>query len=296
MQSNFRSSGRVTSEDTGERRGKGKGKKRDAGGQAGQGGSSRGTQGKTETNEVKVGKGGSDNQPDSEDIWSKNGESSKNPNLSQKRSTESGLPNGKAKNSNKVDIPSIQPNESLGEYNRRVESLLRPGVSKAIKAANGIKADQEKQAKLAKEERKRKAKAQALGELAEDESGGGAKTAGKRKLEQEDIPTAKKGKVADGEKRGEDGFKSLPGPRRLNDVAQQPPQLPHMRVSGTKKDTGIWSAKGKGSSGLSAAQERILGEERERVIKRYREMKAERGGGTGAMAPLPVGGATSDDD
>ena len=66
---------------------------------------------------------------------------------------------------------------------------------------------------------------------------------------------------------------STSAPRRLNDIAQEPPQfgkLPRGAQSG--KD----SSREKVAGILSMAQKAMMEEERENVIKRYRELKAKR--------------------
>jgi hypothetical protein len=159
--------------------------------------------------------------------------------------------------------PKIMPHESLAEFNRRVEASLRGGVTQAIKSANAKKTAFENAKKKEKEERKRAA---AGGDQTEEDKASTTTTTtttttprGKRKHDVTDDALE---------------FASAPGPRRLNDIAQAPPALPQLRVSGDKETKSAWTAKGKGKSGLSAGQERLMEQERERVIKRYREMKA----------------------
>lgn len=66
-------------------------------------------------------------------------------------------------------------------------------------------------------------------------------------------------------------------PRRLNDIALAPPTLTLPRFA-SKAIAANKAGKDAGESaaarmGLSLAQQRILGEERERVIRSYRELK-----------------------
>ncbi|ORX36477.1 hypothetical protein BD324DRAFT_628997 [Kockovaella imperatae] len=216
VQSSFRASGRKTSEDTGER----KGKKRKV------------TDGKTDeartTKSQKPIKASKSNQNPGDD-------------------------------SNKVNmagpsVPRIMPHETLGDYNRRVESLLRPGVSKAIKAA------QQRQGKAAKGSKGKEKEGdhptmQARGGEVEEKDNAAGPGQKQRKRKQE--------------------FDVAPVRKRVNDIAQAPPTLLHLK-KGPDRPSSVWGAKGLGKSGLSAGQERILAEERERVVKRYREMKAQR--------------------
>jgi hypothetical protein len=159
----------------------------------------------------------------------------------------------------KTELPKIGEHETLGEYNRRVEGLMRGGVASAIKAAAQVKGQQIQAAKDAKAERI-------------------AIAQGKKK------PTAGSDDDAAGEpavlkpNRPERTFAELPQRKRLNDIVQAPPQLPRMRQA-KRSESGIGSASAWGATGrtpLSAAQKRILETERERVVTLYREMKAKK--------------------
>ncbi|KAK8861238.1 hypothetical protein IAR55_002057 [Kwoniella newhampshirensis] len=210
-------------------------------------------------------------------------------------------------------IPSIKPNESLGEYNRRVEDFLRPGVSKAIKDAASIKAAEEAKFRQEKKERKKRTRIErlvklgkmpqsALDELKKEQDGKGKKR--KRgdvgdddDLDEDDENSDKEHQHGENTNvREEKSFKPLEGPRRLNDIVQAPPSLPHLRHVGQEKKVGkgVYGAVGKGSGKdpLNAGQRRILEEERERVVKMYRDMKAAREGakedGKGVMGKVLI--------
>ncbi|WVQ94702.1 hypothetical protein IAU59_001782 [Kwoniella sp. CBS 9459] len=205
----------------------------------------------------------------------------------------------------KTKIPSILPNESLGEYNRRVEQLLRPGVNKAIQEAASTKAAEDAAARKEKKDRKKRSRIEklvkdgkmpkeALDKLiaeqqAEKSAGGAVDAKGKRKRGGEDDdgddgdkddqePMDSDEAAMKQNRRPAKEFASMPAPRRLNDVVQAPPQLPHLRRSGTQpsstKSKEAYAAVGNsGRNPLNAGQRRILEEERERVVKLYREMK-----------------------
>lgn len=144
----------------------------------------------------------------------------------------------------KPTIPKIGPNETLGEYNRRVEALMRGSVNKAIKAAESLKGQQIQALK----EEKAARRAKALGLPVP------AKRAPSPSPEPDSEP--------------ERTFAEAPQRRRLNDVALAPPQLPKMRQA--KKHSSEIGSK----IPLNAGQKRIMEEERERVIQMYRDMKA----------------------
>ncbi|WWD08766.1 hypothetical protein V865_006879 [Kwoniella europaea PYCC6329] len=221
------------------------------------------------------------------------GEYSKPSNSNSNSSTTNGK--GKGKAVDKSEIPKILPNETLGEYNRRIENLLRSGVSKAIKDAASTKALEVAQANRDKKVRKRKAKLEKLikdGKVPKEalekylkevrekeEQRNDNHSKGKRKRdneEDEELDGDGQGKQA----RPAKEFKEMEGPRRLNDIVLAPPQLPHLRKSGEKKTSTkeAYSAIGKNSDKipLNAGQKRILEEERERVVRMYREMKAKK--------------------
>lgn len=153
----------------------------------------------------------------------------------------------KPKKKAKSELPKIAPNESLGAYNRRVEALLRGGVSSAIKKAETTRALQVKDAKEAKAARV--AKAQGKEEVVKDD---------------EDKPVVPNRPARE--------FKELPTRRRLNDVAQAPPALPRLKVAEKGKD----KSKREGRTPVNAGQARIMEAERERVVALYREMKAKK--------------------
>lgn len=179
-------------------------------------------------------------------------------------------------------LPKILPGESLGEYNRRLEDHLRPEVSGVIKAAAAAKAQaekaiwQEKKAnrEAAKEARRRKER----GEPAVPVEKKTADGKGKRKAtimddtDDDDDDTANSSKSSSAKKPRKTEFETLDQRRRVNDVVQAPPQLPGLKRGGLKKPATIaFSATGR--TPLNPGQKRLMEEERDRVIQRYREMK-----------------------
>ncbi|KAJ7051526.1 hypothetical protein C8F01DRAFT_1091479 [Mycena amicta] len=67
-------------------------------------------------------------------------------------------------------------------------------------------------------------------------------------------------------------------PRRLNDIAQAPPDLSALVRKAQQKPSGakVGVAKEKAKQVLSPAQQLQLAQAREDAIRRYRELKAER--------------------
>ncbi len=212
VQEQFRASGRTTSEDTGERYRLPKGKRR--------------------LPLLPV-----------PPLSSKRDEDTSRPKKSKKRKLEPDT----GSNEKREPIEGIRPGETLGEYNRRVESILRPGLTRAIRAAK----------------------------LKSSSSSSKPSNHPQSSIETEtqlDPRSAVKIEV-------EKTFAPIPAPRRLNDVVQSPPILPHLRRSGMKKEESGFGVSGAtGRTPLSLGQMRILEEERERVVKRYREIKEARAG------------------
>lgn len=177
----------------------------------------------------------------------------------------------------KDGLPKIGQYESLGDYNRRIEALLRPKVSAAIKSAEHAKGQMVRDALDAKELRKAIAQGKMpAGSTVDDLKDAKSKVSGAKH---------KKDGAGDDEgealkpNRPEVQFAEASQRRRVNDVVQAPPQLPKMRLA-VKKDVGAgatgsaWGATGR--TPLSAAQKRILDTERERVVGLYRDMKAKK--------------------
>lgn len=218
LTSQFRASGRTSSEDTGER-----------------------------TKKRKL--------DDTKDT--KKGESSKSP----RPTTLPAHTSQKGDKPKKEALPKIRDNESISDYNRRIESLLRPGVAKAIKSANSLKSSREKEAKAAKLQRKQ--------------------SQGVKEVEPEVVEEVKKRPGVHDVNDPAKEFRTVSS-RRLNDIVQAPPMLDHLRKGmgpgGKKKGTGgetsAWKATGR--LPVNVGQERLLNQERERVVKAYREIKAER--------------------
>jgi hypothetical protein len=161
----------------------------------------------------------------------------------------------------KEALPKIRDNESISDYNRRIESLLRPGVAKAIKSANSLKSSREKEAKDLKKQRK--------------------EMQGKPAVVEEPVVVKERRPgvhdVSDPAKE----FRTVSS-RRLNDIVQAPPMLDHLKKGmgpgGKKKnkggETSAWKATGR--LPVNVGQERLLNAERDRVVKAYREIKAAR--------------------
>ncbi|KAK1215250.1 hypothetical protein PQX77_022152 [Marasmius sp. AFHP31] len=149
-------------------------------------------------------------------------------------------------------VGGILPGESLEHYNKRVEQNMRPLVRDAVKTSLAVDRSAKKQAEVEKAAKKGKS---------------AKKTEDTDDLEPPSLPDKHASKAKEFQ------TVSTSAPKRLNDIAQAPPEMPRLR--GAEKVLGRTGG-GVGKSGgvVSMAQKVMMEEEREKAIKRYREMKA----------------------
>lgn len=95
-------------------------------------------------------------------------------------------------------------------------------------------------------------------------------TKGKRKSILDDSDSDSDGPQS-GKKQRKTEFDTLPARKSLNDIVQAPPSLPGLKRLKNAKVGSAFSANGR--TPLNAGQKRLMEEERERVIARYRELK-----------------------
>jgi hypothetical protein len=152
---------------------------------------------------------------------------------------------------------------------RRVEDDMRPLVKAAMQSSNAVarKArNAELEAKSEKNLRKHNIKA------LPDE---GDKTGF---LNKSSFPSPPPVVVVSGRVSSHKEFAehSSSAPRRLNDIAQAPPEFKRLPRGAAALHGGVGSGKREGV--LSMAQKSMMEQEREKVILRYRELKAQRRG------------------
>lgn len=169
---------------------------------------------------------------------------------------------------------------------RRVEESMRPLVREAVQTSTAAARKVKKEEEMAKEaqkagrnakpsrsvspapqSKKKAGKAPATGE-SDDEEGA--------PLARSTTKPAKPAKVIEKEKPKDFATFSTSAPRRLNDVAEAPPELKKLPRGAKASKTADISVKSSASlreGALSMAQKAMLEEERERVIKAYRELK-----------------------
>ncbi|KZP08808.1 hypothetical protein FIBSPDRAFT_964448 [Athelia psychrophila] len=155
----------------------------------------------------------------------------------------------------------IQPGESLAHFNRRVEVDMRPLVAAALQTSSA----QSRKVKKTEIEERAKAKA--------------AKPTKSKAVDEEAERSPSPSPVDKFAGRATEFQKiSTSAPRRLNDIAQAPPEFKKLPRGAKEVD----KLKPKGAAGtgkegvLSMAQKLMMEEEREKVIARYRALKERR--------------------
>ncbi|KIM20990.1 hypothetical protein M408DRAFT_81193 [Serendipita vermifera MAFF 305830] len=156
----------------------------------------------------------------------------------------------------------LLPGESLGSFNRRVEDNMRPQMRLAVQTGQ---ANARRQNAVEKEERAARKEAKSTAETQKDTKG--------KTQEGSATPLAPpSGKDA----RGKTEFDSVSSqkPKRLNDIVAAPPDLQALLkknkvLQKTKKGGEVF---GKNDI-ISPEQKRMMEVEREKAIKRYRELK-----------------------
>ncbi|KAL0061236.1 hypothetical protein AAF712_011939 [Marasmius tenuissimus] len=149
-------------------------------------------------------------------------------------------------------VGGILPGESLEHYNKRVEQNMRPLVRDAVKTSLAVARSAKKQDEVQKATKK-----------------------GKPAKKTEDTDDSETPSLPDKHASKAKEFQALStsAPKRLNDIVQAPPEMPRLR--GAEKVLGrTGTGVGKRGGVVSMAQKVMMEEEREKAIKRYREMKA----------------------
>jgi hypothetical protein len=156
---------------------------------------------------------------------------------------------------------------SLNSRHRRVEDDMRPLVKAAMQSSNAVA----RKARNAESEVKSEKKRQKINNLNGDEATG---LPYKSNLSPPPPVAAVSGLTSP---RKEFAKHSSSAPRQLNDVAQAPPEFKKLPRGAAAIHGGIGSGHREGV--LSMAQKSMMEHEREKVILRYRELKAQRRGG-----------------
>jgi len=148
----------------------------------------------------------------------------------------------------------IKPGESLKHFNRRVEDDMRP----LVRTAMSLTVSTSKQKRKASER--------------EEQSNTPGKSSEKKKSS--GLPESKPQAIEPPAKQRDFDRLASSAPKRLNDIAQAPPQLSigsrlKSKVNGSPNSSGL-----KCDNVVSDAQKRMMDLEREKAIARYRALKS----------------------
>lgn len=157
---------------------------------------------------------------------------------------------------------------------------MRPAVTQAMKDANAKKADEARKLALEKKERReaqqeaKRRKDAGLPQVKkgdsedEEEPAPGRKGPHGKRTRNEEVHSDDEGK---NRKRGKTEFEKPAVRHSILDVMTAPPVLPKLKKSTKATPSSIFAPIGRNP--FNAGQQRILEEERERVIARYRDLK-----------------------
>ncbi|KAF7291930.1 hypothetical protein MIND_01218500 [Mycena indigotica] len=163
---------------------------------------------------------------------------------------------------NPSEATKIRPGETLAHFNKRIEGDMRPVVRNAMQASRALQRAQKKTELAAKHDKK--ANGQSRGMDSDNDN---------------DTPINHQAKPADISRKPKDfQLTSTAAPRRLNDIAQAPPDLSALVKKAQKKPGGakVGVGKEKAKEVVSPAQQLLLAQAREEAIRKYRELKAKR--------------------
>ncbi|KAH9480099.1 hypothetical protein JR316_0006696 [Psilocybe cubensis] len=147
----------------------------------------------------------------------------------------------------------IQPGESMQHFNRRVEDDLRPLVKSAMQTSLAVSRNVSKAEREARLQKKGNGKSKPVEEEV--------------KKPRVHSPPLQEDKFVGRQKEFQSASSSAP--RRLNDIAQAPPELKKLPRGATKSI-------GKRDGVLSMSQKVMMEAERQKAIMRYRQLKADR--------------------
>ncbi|KAG2359689.1 hypothetical protein BDR07DRAFT_1360875 [Suillus spraguei] len=180
-------------------------------------------------------------------------------------------------NSRKEDMLKIQPGETIAHFNKRVESSMMPLIRTAMQQSSAqVRRVQKHEIEQGVAKPAAQVKTMINNASRADVSNLSPLTrthTPPSRVDTSPLTSTSTRQQQPRDKPKEFCVSSTSAPRRLNDIAQEPPRfgkLPRGARSG--KD----SSKEKVVGILSMAQKAMMEEEREKVIKRYRELKAKK--------------------
>ena len=160
---------------------------------------------------------------------------------------------------------------------------MRPLVRDAVQTSAAVARKVKKEEELEKEARKASNSskpARSASPTPQSKKKAGKAPAIEESDDEEPAPKPTKGRKAETDKPKDFATFKTSAPRRLNDIAEAPPEikkLPRGAKASKTADVGVKGSASLRDGVLSMAQKAMLEEERERVVKAYRELK-KRGG------------------
>ncbi|THU91438.1 hypothetical protein K435DRAFT_759300 [Dendrothele bispora CBS 962.96] len=216
---------------------------------------------------------------DSDDVFSTNGQGGKRRKLDGKDDKSKSK-----KNEGTVTVKGILPRESLQHYNKRVEASMRPLVRSAVQSSLAVSRNAERKEREERHNKKQQQKPskQTTRVSRKDDDGdddNDDESSDSNRNPERPANDNLKHTLSGKPKATEFETYSTSVPRRLNDIAQAPPQLKPVKARGQGKNADHETKTGtrkKNDEVLSMAQRHMMEVEREKAIQRYRELKAKR--------------------
>ncbi|KAG8821598.1 hypothetical protein FRC17_009779, partial [Serendipita sp. 399] len=170
---------------------------------------------------------------------------------------------------NEEETMQILPGESLGDFDRRVENSMRSKIRSAVQQGNAHSRRQYAKDKAERDKRGEESKREESEKPVQPEGAtSSSKTAG-----------SSTGKVHPTPKERKTEFETVTSqlPKRLNDVVTAPPDLSALTKGKTLNPGPRVAAEAFGKKDVIPPEQRRMMEiEREKAVKRYRELKERR--------------------
>ncbi|KAH0832258.1 hypothetical protein J3R83DRAFT_13243 [Lanmaoa asiatica] len=161
------------------------------------------------------------------------------------------------KDDEKIAALRIKPSETVAQFDRRVENSMMPLIKTALRQSSA----------QARRVRREEAAEETLKRVKQADKARHSVLESPNNVSDPPLTAAVNEEIAPPRKTKEFQVVSTSAPRRLNDVAQEPPVIKKLSCGATKNDAAP-------SGVLSIAQKAMMEEERNKVIRHYRELKA----------------------
>ncbi|KAL0960488.1 hypothetical protein HGRIS_005529 [Hohenbuehelia grisea] len=171
----------------------------------------------------------------------------------------------KGKGKEKETELKILPGESIQHFNKRVEDNMRASVKSAMHSSKVVTRHAQRAELEAKKSKK-----------AAKPNPGNKRHTSPNGSDNSDVEAKSKPSATSAREPVKDfASRSTSAPKRLNDIAQAPPEFKNL-PRGARKQGNTLPGNSKADHVLSMAQKLMMEQERERVIQKYRELKAQK--------------------